>query len=83
MKIWKKIMVVVMGTVLVALLFGCGSKEESTSNEIQEYTVSRGDISLVITAAGNLDLTAVVAGAAEGEIAGVWFSGVLPHHHAR
>jgi multidrug efflux pump subunit AcrA (membrane-fusion protein) len=57
MKVFKTLMIVLVAGALVATLIGCGSGADATTSSTQEYTVKKGDISLTITAAGNLALS--------------------------
>jgi multidrug efflux pump subunit AcrA (membrane-fusion protein) len=57
MKVFKTLMAVLVAGALVVTLIGCGSKETNSTASTQEYTVKKGDISLTITAAGNLALS--------------------------
>ena len=72
MKIWKIVMVVFLLGAVVIPSFGCKSGEEAESLvESQMATVQRGDLSIEITASGNLalsltdDLTFEIAGTVE------------------
>lgn len=56
MKVWKTLLVVLVSGILLATVVGCG-KKAATTGGTQIYTVKKGDISLTITAAGNLALS--------------------------
>jgi multidrug efflux pump subunit AcrA (membrane-fusion protein) len=56
MKVLKTLMVILLTGAIIAAVAGCGSKSDTASAATQEYTVKKGDISLTITAAGNLAL---------------------------
>ncbi len=57
MKLLKTLTAVLVAGALAVTLIGCGSEETDNTASTQEYTVKRGDISLTITAAGNLALS--------------------------
>ncbi len=57
MKIWKFLLVaLVLGSVIIAMV-GCASNTTETTPSTMTATVSRGDVSIDITAAGNLALS--------------------------
>lgn len=57
MKVLKTLIAVLVSSILIFALIGCGSKTDDLTSSYQEYTVKKGDISLTITAAGNLALS--------------------------
>jgi multidrug efflux pump subunit AcrA (membrane-fusion protein) len=59
MKIHKQLLIILVLGVVITTLVGCGSDSDEESAELQLATVTRGDISLEITAAGNLALSKI------------------------
>lgn len=57
MKIYKQLLIILVLGVVLTTLFGCGSDSSEETAELQLATVTRGDLSLEITAAGNLALS--------------------------
>ncbi len=57
MKVMKTLLVILVAVVLLSTLFGCKAKTSSSTTSTQQYTVKRGNLSLDITAAGNLALS--------------------------
>ena len=57
MKVFKILLVTLILGATVAGLFGCGSKSDSQTSANQVATVKRGNLTLEITAAGNLALS--------------------------
>jgi multidrug efflux pump subunit AcrA (membrane-fusion protein) len=57
MKVLRTLLAILLTGVVLATLVGCSSKKTSTTSSSQQYTVKKGDISLTITAAGNLALS--------------------------
>jgi multidrug efflux pump subunit AcrA (membrane-fusion protein) len=57
MKVWKTLVAVLAVGIMLVTLFGCSSKTSNTTATTQVSTVKRGNLSLDITAAGNLALS--------------------------
>ena len=57
MKIFKTILMILILSSLTLVMFGCGSSSKTASAESQIATIKRGNLTLDITAAGNLALS--------------------------
>jgi multidrug efflux pump subunit AcrA (membrane-fusion protein) len=57
MRLLKTLIAVLLTGVVLATLIGCSSKQNTATSSRQEYAVKKGDLSLTITAAGNLALS--------------------------
>ncbi len=57
MKVLKTLLAILVMGVMVATLFGCGAKTDNATTSTQVATVKKGNLSLDITAAGNLALS--------------------------
>ncbi len=57
MKVLKTLVAVLTAGVVLSGLYGCNSEKNVSAATTQEYTVKKGDVSLTITAAGNLALS--------------------------
>ena len=57
MKAFKTILIILILSSLTLVMFGCGSSSKTASAESQIATVKRGNLTLDITAAGNLALS--------------------------
>ncbi len=57
MKIYNKLLTILVLGIVITTLAGCSSNSDEEAVKIQTATVERGDLSLEITAAGNLALS--------------------------